>query len=46
MLYDNHHPKGHHRHVGRLEEAYGFVDVEHLIQDFLNDVGQVEGGKQ
>ncbi len=24
LLYDNHHPKGHHRHVGTAEEPYPF----------------------
>ena len=33
-LYDNHSPKGHHRHVGGVEEPYGFVDIDHLIQRF------------
>ncbi len=46
VLYDNHHPKGHHRHVGRVEETYRFVDVEHLIKDFLNDVAEIKGGEQ
>ena len=25
ILYDNHHPKGHHRHIGEHEEPYDFV---------------------
>ena len=33
LLYDNHHPKGHHRHVGTYEEPYSFVTA--LVADFL-----------
>ncbi len=38
VLYDNHHPKGHHRHVGRVEGPYDFTDVRQLIEDFQADV--------
>jgi hypothetical protein len=34
VLYDNHHPKGHHRHVRGVEEPYDFVDVDTLLSDF------------
>ncbi len=34
VLYDNHSPKGHHRHVAGVEEPYNFVDVEQLLSDF------------
>jgi Family of unknown function (DUF6516) len=27
VLYDNHHPQGHHRHLEGVEEPYEFVDV-------------------
>jgi hypothetical protein len=43
VLYDNHHPKGHHRHLEGVEEPYGFVDVERLIADFMADVMRVTG---
>lgn len=43
VLYDNHHPKGHHRHLGGKEEAYGFVDVGRLVDDFLTDVRNIAG---
>jgi uncharacterized protein DUF6516 len=43
VLYDNHHPKGHHRHLEGVEEPYGFVDVERLIGDFMADVMRVTG---
>jgi hypothetical protein len=43
VLYDNHHPKGHHRHIEGVEEAYQFVDVERLMADFMADVMRVTG---
>jgi len=41
VLYDNHHPKGHHRHIEGREEQYGFRDVDRLVQDFLKDIRNV-----
>lgn len=35
--YDNHHPKGHHRHYGTREETYEFTTIENLVGDFLED---------
>ncbi len=35
--YDNHHPKGHHRHYGGRQETYEFTGIEDLIRDFLED---------
>jgi uncharacterized protein DUF6516 len=32
LLYDNHHPKGHHRHIGAVEEPYLFTTVEQLVR--------------
>ena len=43
VLYDNHAPKGHHRHIRRTEEAYTFVDVDQLLADFIEDVRRVTG---
>ena len=43
VLYDNHHPKGHHRHLDGAEESYAFVDVDRLLHDFAEDVGRVTG---
>jgi hypothetical protein len=46
VLYDNHHPKGHHRHLEGVEEPYGFVEVERLIADFMADVMRVTGADE
>jgi hypothetical protein len=35
VLYDNHQPKGHHRHVGTSEGPYSFVTARQLVADFL-----------
>jgi uncharacterized protein DUF6516 len=43
VLYDNHHPKGHHRHLEGQENPYGFVDVDRLIADFIADVRRILG---
>ncbi len=36
--YDNHFPKGPHRHYGAQEFEYDFVDVESLVRDFQRDL--------
>jgi hypothetical protein len=41
VLYDNHHPKGSHRHVEGVEESYAFQDVDALLVDFRADVRRV-----
>ena len=38
VLYDNHHPKGHHRHRGAAQFAYTFSTVGELLVYFLADV--------
>jgi hypothetical protein len=43
VLYDNHSPKGHHRHVEGIEEAYGFTDVDQPLADFTADVRRITG---
>lgn len=43
VLYDNHSPKGHHRHVAGVEQPYDFVDVEQLLADFTADVQRTMG---
>src|SRR5271157_2306678 len=45
VLYDNHHPKGHHRHLGKSTGPYKFQDIHRLLQDFRDDVQRVKGGK-
>jgi hypothetical protein len=39
VRYDNETGKGDHRHVGadETEEAYAFVSVERLLEDFLSE---------
>lgn len=36
--YDNHAPKGPHRHKGDQETSYDFVSVEQLLTDFKTDM--------
>lgn len=38
--YDNERGKGDHRHLGGREEAYRFVSLEKLFEDFLADVAE------
>ena len=38
VLYDNHHPKGHHKHIDGREIAYEFSSFENLLKDFQRDV--------
>ena len=37
VLYDIHHPKGHHRHRGARQGASPFSGVDQLLADFLAD---------
>lgn len=46
VLYDNHHPKGHHRHIEGIEESYEFVDLDRLIADFMTDVRRAMGARE
>jgi hypothetical protein len=46
VLYDNHHPKGHHRHIQGVEGPYEFTDLEHLIADFMADLRRVTGANE
>ncbi len=43
VLYDNHQPKGHHRHIEGVVEPYAFVDVDRLLSDFTRDVRRITG---
>jgi len=46
ILYDNHHPKGPHRHIAGTEEPYEFADVARLIADFMADVKRLAGAEE
>ena len=39
--YDNHWPKGHHRHVSGEEGPYAYRGIDRLIADFKSDVSTV-----
>ena len=41
VLYDNHHPKGHHKHIRNKEMPYDFTNVEQLLKDFEKDIKEV-----
>jgi len=41
--YDNHWPKGPHRHLGEEEEPYPFKDLQTLLDDFKRDCERVLG---
>ncbi len=43
ILYGNHHPNGHHRHVGEHEEPYDFVSARQLIAEFLSEASALAG---
>jgi hypothetical protein len=38
VLYDNHAPKGHHKHIYGREEPYRYVDEKQLLRDFESDL--------
>lgn len=43
VLYDNHSPKGHHRHVEGVEDPYSFSGIDQLLTDFTIDVRRTTG---
>jgi len=45
VLYDNHHPKGHHRH-GRHRRTREFVDLDPLIAELMTDVTRAMGARE
>jgi hypothetical protein len=45
MLMDNHHPKGHHIHIGKSQHAYEFISIDQLIDDFKKNVHETMGVK-
>ena len=38
LRYDNESGKGDHRHMDGQESSYGFVSLEHLLDDFRRDI--------
>ena len=46
VLYDNQHPKGHHRHCGDMQTTYTFSTVDQLLADFLADVQRAKAGRK
>ena len=42
VLYDNHHPKGHHKHINEDEMPYDFSNIERLMADFDRDIEEEE----
>jgi hypothetical protein len=44
--YDNHHPKGHHRHCGDMQITYDFSTVDRLIVDFLAEVQRAKARRR
>jgi len=43
LLYDNHHLKGHHRHLGGRVEPYRFVTVRQLVAEFVARASALAG---
>lgn len=41
VLYDNHFPKGHHKHINNKEVPYSYSSVDKLFDDFLDDVKNI-----
>jgi len=41
--YDNAEGRGYHRHLPDREEAYRFVDIWRLLDDFKQDVQDIRG---
>jgi hypothetical protein len=40
IVYDNHHPKGHHKHVAGVEAPYEFTTLDRLVRDFEADISR------
>ena len=40
VLYDNHHPKGHHKHVDGAESPYEFTSILNLQIDFAEETAR------
>ncbi len=46
VLYDNHHPKGHHRHLSGVEEPYQFLTVDQVLADFQTDIRRANSARK
>lgn len=46
VLYDNHHRKGHHRHIQGVESPYPFTSGDRLLEDFQADVAHLQEGHE
>jgi len=42
VLFDNHYPKGHHVHLGKVEKDYEFKGVRKLLEDFKRNVDRFD----
>lgn len=40
--YDNHYPKGHHKHLHGIEYPYDFENISRLLEDFKKDRQEYE----
>lgn len=40
--YDNHFPKGPHKHIGKMEIGYDFLSIDKLFEDFKKDLKTLE----
>jgi Family of unknown function (DUF6516) len=45
ILYDNHPPKDHHRHIGGTQSAYPFETIAKLLRDFENSIKEYLEGR-
>ena len=45
VLFDNHPPKGHHKHLEEIETDYSFTTLTRLIEDFLKQCEKWETKK-
>lgn len=46
VLYDNHHPKGHHKHIEGKESPYLYINVHQLRLDFRKDIEHWKKGRE
>ncbi len=36
--FDNHHPKSHHKHIGKNETIVNFTNIDDLIDEFWSEI--------